>query len=158
MHRLLMSALVLMLATPAAAAPPIFGRWLVEDGRAVIEIAPCGAEACGRLVWIDNPRDSNGNPRRDVNNPDPAARARPLCGLPLITGLAPADDGSWQGGRIYSARDGRTYGFQVTPAGDGQLAARGYVGLSLLGKSQTWTHEGGRRGTCTTLGGAGSDR
>ena len=151
--------LALLLAGPAAAAnDPVFGRWLVEEGRAVIEIEPCGAEACGRLVWMDNPRDENGSPKRDANNPDPAARPRPLCGMRLITGLKPAGDGSWQDGQIYSARDGRTYGFQVAPAGEGRLAARGFVGISLLGKSQTWVRDGGWRGTCTIMNDAGSDR
>lgn len=160
MRRLLLPALLsaLLLTTQAATASSVFGRWLVEDGKAVIEIEPCGAQACGRLVWMDNPRDDTGSPKRDTNNPDPSARSRLLCGIRLITGLRPAGDGSWGDGQIYSARDGRTYGFQVAPAGEGRLAARGFVGISLLGKSQTWLRDGGRRGSCTAMDGPGSDR
>lgn len=149
---------LLLLAWPAGAAAndPVFGRWLVEDGRAVIEIEPCGSQACGRLVWMANPRDENGRAKRDDHNPDPSARARPLCGLTLVAGLQRAADGSWKGGQIYSARDGRTYGFQVAPAGPDALTARGYVGFSLLGGSQTWRREGGAYGSCTTLDGPGA--
>ena len=154
MLRVLLPALLLVF--PAAAESSVFGRWLVEDGRAVIELEPCGAQACGRLVWMENPRDEQGNPKRDANNPDPGARMRPLCGLRLVSGLQPAGDGSWKDGQIYSARDGRTYGFQVAPDGPDRLAARGYVGFSLLGGSQTWTREGGRYGNCTTLSGPGA--
>lgn len=151
--------LALLLAAPdAAAGDPVFGRWLVEDGRAVIEIEPCGGQACGRLVWMQNPRGADGGPKRDEHNPDPSERMRPLCGARIVSGLEPAGDGSWQDGRIYSARDGRTFGFEVQPDGPDRLSARGYVGLSLLGKSQTWVRDNGYRSDCTTLGPAGADR
>lgn len=152
------AALALFLAGPAAADDGVFGRWLVEDGRAVIELEPCGSRACGRLVWMQNPREADGSPKRDVNNPDVSERMRPLCGIRLVTGLEPAGGGAWKGGKIYSARDGRTYGFEVQPDGPGRLAARGFVGISLLGKSQAWVRDDGGRGNCTSLGAAGSDR
>jgi uncharacterized protein (DUF2147 family) len=151
--------LALLLASPAAAASDqIFGRWLVEDGKAVIEIQPCGDEACGRLVWMQNPWDADGTPKRDAENPDRAVRMRPLCGLSLISGLEPAGDGAWEDGSIYSTRDGRTYGFEVTPNGSDRLIVRGYIGISLLGGSQTWVREGGRRGNCTMMDRPGGDR
>lgn len=151
--------LALALAGPAAAATdPVFGRWLVEGGEAVVEIEPCGDRACGRLVWLKDAWDAGGSPKRDANNPNPAERARPLCGLRLITGLEPAGDGAWKDGEIYSARDGRTYGVEIAPAGEGRLSVRGYLGISLLGGSQTWTRERGVRGNCTDLDRAGGDR
>jgi uncharacterized protein (DUF2147 family) len=142
----------------AGATDPIFGRWLVENGEAVIEIAPCGGAACGRVVWLESPWAPDGKPKRDVENPDRSARDRPLCGLPLISGLKPAGDGAWQDGEIYSARDGRTYGFEIRPDGPNRLDVRGYIGISLLGGSQTWVRENGLRGSCTTIGGPGINR
>jgi uncharacterized protein (DUF2147 family) len=155
----LILGVALVLAGPAAAATePVFGRWLVEGGEAVIEIQPCAAEACGRLVWLQEPFDAGGSPKRDANNPDPAARMRPLCGMRLITGLEPATNGAWEDGEIYSARDGRTYSVKITPDGEDRLSVRGYVGISLLGGSQTWTRESGLRGSCTGIDRSGSDR
>ena len=154
-----LALLALLAAGPAlAGTDPVFGRWLVEDGRAVIEIEPCGAEACGRLVWMQNPGEPDGSPKRDAMNPDPSQRSRPLCGMRLVTGLRPEGDGTWKDGRIYSARDGRTYGFEIAPDGPDRLAARGYLGLSILGSSQTWVRAGARHGSCTTLGAPGADR
>jgi uncharacterized protein (DUF2147 family) len=141
-----------------AASDPVFGRWLVKDGEAVIEIFPCGDEACGRVVWLQAPWDAGGSPKRDIQNPDPSQSSRPLCGLRLIEGLSPAGDGSWEDGTIYSARDGRTYGFEIEPDGPDRLHVRGYVGISLLGGSQTWVREGGRRGSCTMMTRPGGDR
>ena len=155
--RSLVLGLALLLAGPAA-ADEVFGRWLVESGEAVVEIAPCGDRACGRLVWLQSPYAADGSPKRDANNPDPGVRMRPLCGLELITGLEPAGDGAWEGGRIYSARDGRTYGVEIAPQGDDRLSVRGYVGISLLGGSQTWVREDGRRGSCTMMTRPGGDR
>jgi uncharacterized protein (DUF2147 family) len=151
--------LALVLAGPAAAATdPVFGRWLVESGEAVVEIAPCGAEACGSLVWLRNAFDGDGAPKRDANNPDASARTRPLCGMRLISGLERAAEGAWEDGQIYSARDGRTYGFEIRPDGPDRLSVRGYLGISLLGGSQTWVREGGARGNCTGIGRPGGDR
>ena len=151
--------MALLLAGQASAGTDaVFGRWLVEDGRAVIEIEPCGAQACGRLVWMRTPTEPDGSPKRDLMNPDPAQRMRPLCGSRIVSGLSPAGDGSWTGGEIYSARDGRSYGFSIAPAGPDRLAARGYLGLSLLGSTQSWVRAGARHGNCTTLGAPGADR
>lgn len=160
MRRALASLAAALAVAGAAggATDPIFGRWVVEDGKAVIELAPCGDEACGRLVWLQSPWDSRGAPKRDENNPDPSLRHRPLCGLRLVTGLERADDGSWQGGEIYSTRDGRSYGIKITPDGDGRLAVRGYLGISLLGKTQSWTRDSIRRANCTMMTGPGADR
>jgi uncharacterized protein (DUF2147 family) len=154
----LAGALALGPVAAPAATDPVFGRWLVEDGEAVIEISPCGGQACGRVVWLKAPWDAGGNPKRDIENPQAAQRSRPLCGLRLIEGLSPAGDGSWEGGTIYSARDGRTYGFQIAPEGRDRLHVRGYLGISLLGGSQTWVREDGMRGGCTMITRPGADR
>lgn len=142
----------------SAATDPVFGRWVVEDGKAVIEIEPCGDAACGRLVWLKSPWEANGSPKSDAENPDPKMRRRPLCGLRLVTGLERADDGTWEDGEIYSTRDGRTYGIEIAPDGEDRLAVRGYVGISLLGKTQTWTRDSIRRGNCTVMGSPGINR
>jgi hypothetical protein len=59
------------------------GTWLI-DGRAVLQISDCGGLACGRIVWLLKPHDSQGQLRGDENNPDPALRRRRLCGLTVL--------------------------------------------------------------------------
>lgn len=154
------AAVALSAAMPARAeADTIFGRWLVESGKAVIELFSCGQEACGRLVWLKNPFDSVGDIKRDSLNPDPLARSRPLCGLTLVSGLVRKTDGEWESGEIYSTRDGKSYSLEVKTIGPTELAVRGYVGLSLFGKTQTWRRDGMLRNSCTTmLRAPGADR
>ncbi|MEM9046133.1 MAG: DUF2147 domain-containing protein [Pseudomonadota bacterium] len=135
------------LTTTPASSQEIFGRWVVESGKAVIEILPCGQQACGRLAWLKNPLDDTGQPKRDVMNPEPENQSRLLCGLPLVEGLNPQGDGMWAEGSIYSTRDGKTYGLDVAPIDENSLAVRGYVGLTLFGSSQTWRRDQEQR-TC----------
>ncbi|MEM8597582.1 MAG: DUF2147 domain-containing protein, partial [Pseudomonadota bacterium] len=94
----------------------VLGHWLTENGKAIIEILPCGESLCGRIAWLDAPTDAAGRTKRDANNPDPRARSRPLCGLPLIAGLMVEGGRRAAGGEIYNARNGKTYGVEVTLA------------------------------------------
>lgn len=130
---------------------PAFGHWLVESGRAIVEIGPCAGVAegaCGRLAWIARPHERGGALRRDVNNPDQALRDRPLCGATILTDLERDDDGSWRDGDIYDARSGSTYDVNVEAQDDGSLKVHGFLGWTLLGKSQYWKRISGARGGC----------
>lgn len=141
-----------------AASDPAFGRWVVENGKAVIEIAPCGQNACGQLVWLQNPLTANGETKRDLENPDPGKRFRPLCRLQLLTGLRQTGPGMWEDGEIYSTRDGRTFGFQIERVEGETLVARGFLGIALLGKTQRWTRDDGMHQNCVVKDSPGSDR
>src|SRR5262249_62282667 len=63
-------AVALGLAVRAGAASPV-GLWYAEGGAAQVAIEPCGAELCGRGVWLRSPLDEGGCGLRDRNNPDP---------------------------------------------------------------------------------------
>ncbi|MEM7507357.1 MAG: DUF2147 domain-containing protein [Pseudomonadota bacterium] len=148
----------LLTATQATAANDVFGRWVVENGKAVIELYPCAENACGRLVWLQNPFMPNGQPKRDEKNQDPALVHRPICGLQLVSGLRPDGDGAWQDGEIYSTRHGKSFGLELRPAGSDVLKVRGYLGFSLFGSTQTWERDDGIRGNCVQLRKPGQDR
>ena len=60
-----------------------------------------------------------------------------------------ADKGSWQNGWLYNPRDGSTYSAEIHALSPSELEVRGYVGVSLLGKSQVWTRVGDDRGGCS---------
>ena len=81
---------VALLLTPAAAdaATPIAGRWLTEEGNAVVTIGACGGATCGRITRLIKGPPSG--PPVDRNNPDASLRKRPLEGLTILTGFADA--------------------------------------------------------------------
>lgn len=120
---------------------PVFGYWQTENGRAIVAIEACGSEACGRMVWLADPVEADGTPKRDP-------RGRPLCGLPLVEGLEREDVGRWADGSIYNPRDGRTYSVRVEALDAERIDVRGYAALPLFGKSQVWTRAAGDNGGC----------
>jgi uncharacterized protein (DUF2147 family) len=123
-----------------AEAKGIFGLWLTENGRAAVEILPCaGTSACGRIVWLKEPNDETGKAKLDKNNEDTALRSRPLCGLEMIGNFKRLSDEEWEEGFIYNAEDGDTYNSKMKLQGEDKLSVRGFVGISLFGKSQVWT-------------------
>jgi hypothetical protein len=65
------------------------GRWLTENGDGAIELYDCADKLCGRLVWMKQPLDKNGQPLTDVRNATPELRTRRLCGLAVLGDLRP---------------------------------------------------------------------
>lgn len=123
---------LLLLATPALAAEPIAGRWLTEDGKAVVEIGACGAAQCGRIARILAPTPNG--PPVDSNNPNKALRKRAILGLPVLTGFK-ANGGKWRG-QIYSPEEGRTYRSVLQRLPNGTLKVEGCV--LVICQAQIW--------------------
>lgn len=151
MRVLLCVAMALALPAMASAerpSDPAHGLWLTANERAIVAMEPCGAETCGRMVWIAEPVDERGALKRDRQNADRAKRARPICGLHLVGGLSREGEGRWEAGWLYNPRDGATYSAEVRALSPERLEVRGYLGIPLLGGSQIWTRVDDDRGGC----------
>lgn len=131
--------LTLLLTTTGAyaqdsAAP--FGLWLTENQRSVIAVEPCAKDAatvCGKIHWI-----IEGGMQIDSKNPDESRRTQPMCGLNILGGLRQSDAMNWIDGEIYKADEGDIYNATLQMLPSGKMLVRGYVGMPLFGKSQTW--------------------
>lgn len=148
----LAGGIAVLLATAAHAdsrisVDEILGPWLTEKKGAVIDIYRCGSdddqELCGRIAWLRKPYTDDGELKRDPENPDPSLRDRPLCGIEVFTGLKRNDKDTWTFGRVYNPKDGRQYRAYLDAKDDGTVRIRGYVGIPLFGKSETWTRPQG---------------
>jgi uncharacterized protein (DUF2147 family) len=126
-------------APAAQAATGPTGWWIDGSGKAGILIAPCGADLCGKIEWLRNPLNPQGQKKTDVHNPNPALQGRLLCGLPILGNFTQTGPASWGGGWIYDPEGGKTYKSQMKLPGNGTLAVRGYIGIPLLGRSESWT-------------------
>lgn len=123
------------LTAPTVASAAVEGLWMVENGKAVVELARCeGASLCGSIHWLRE--DAK---QYDYQNENAALRETPLCGLKILWGFTQAGPDAWADGMIYKADDGDTYHAEVRLNDDGTLYLRGHVGVSFLGKTQTWT-------------------
>ena len=129
-------ALLLLLATaPAAATPPdVTGLWLTDDGKGVVEVAPCGRNMCGKIVRVLDRRP--GIPTTDVENPDPARRNRPIVGLQVLSGFKPGTN-QWEGGQAYDPKKGSSYRSSLRLNRDGSLRITGCV--LFVCQSVRWT-------------------
>lgn len=109
-------------AEASGSGPRIDGRWLTDDGKAVIAIVPCGPSICGSISQI---LDKGPNvPTTDRRNPDPRRRTRPLIGLPILTGFSPVGS-SWTGGRAYDPKTGKSFRASLSLSAGGQLIVKG---------------------------------
>ena len=125
-------ALAIFPAKAIAAPQPITGRWSTDDGKAIVEIMPCGAKVCGRVVRLLIQEPPGG--QRDERNPDKAKRSRKVEGMQIYWDLA-ADGAVWKG-RGYSPEDGRYYKANLRANGN-KLTLKGCV--SVFCKTITWT-------------------
>ncbi len=66
---------------------------------------------------------------------------KPIVGMTILWNLHQEGNDSltWTGGNILDPKNGKTYNATMTLANQGkELEVRGYVGISLLGRTQTW--------------------
>jgi uncharacterized protein (DUF2147 family) len=116
----------------------IVGKWQNPSGEGRIEIFKKGDSYFGKLYWLKEPNE-NGKPKLDKRNPDRSKKARPLKDLVILTDFQYAGDAVWEDGQIYDPKSGKTYSCKMTLKGDDKLDIRGYVGISLIGRSEIWT-------------------
>lgn len=137
MLRFLMGAALALAATPAFAADPVEGDWLVQGGSAKVRISPCAAKPdrmCGVFTWLKS--EKPGQTVRDTGNPDPKLRSRPLVGSTFIRDFRRVAVGRWTGGKIYSPEEGKTYDSRIRINPDGTLKLEGCV--LIICQAQTW--------------------
>ena len=130
----------------AAIADDILGTWLNEEKDAQIEIFKCREKYCGKIVWLKEPNYPDGSkdgtpgtPKTDHHNPDPALRNIPIIGLEIVHDFIYAGDDLWKEGRVYDPKSGRIYKGKMTLVSPQQLNLRGFIGISLIGRTATWT-------------------
>ncbi len=138
--------LALTVVCYAAGADDVLGVWNNEEKDARIEVLKCGEKYCGIIIWLKEPNypagsteGTPGTPRLDNHNPDPARRNRPVFGLQIVRDFAFVGDSLWKGGTVYDPKVGKTYSGKMTLVSPNVLKLRGYIGISLLGRSTTWT-------------------
>lgn len=129
------------LLAATSSADDIVGIWLSSNGKGKIQIYKEGEHYFGKLYWMKEPNGPKGNPKLDINNPDPSLRNKPLLGSVILKHFK-YDDGEWIGGRIYDPQNGKEYKSYVKLKDPQTLSLRGYIGISLLGRTELWKRAG----------------
>lgn len=135
---LLLAMLMLFSAYSWAQTMSPVGVWTNEEGKARFEIYQCGAKLCGKITTLKEPL-RNGKPKVDENNPDKKLRTRPLLGMQFMKGFEYDGDNKWDDGTIYDPESGKTYSCYMKMTGKDKMEVKGYIGISLIGRTQNWT-------------------
>jgi uncharacterized protein (DUF2147 family) len=119
-------------------ADQVIGLWLTEEKDGKIEIYKVGNAYHGKIVWGNDMKEADEKTlKKDVKNPDPKLRQRTLQDLPLLSGFV-YRNGVWEDGKIYDPQTGKTYSCTMKYK-SGKLEIRGFIGISLFGRSTYWT-------------------
>jgi len=139
-------AAVMPAAAPAAGPDDILGNWYNQEKDARIEIIKCGVNYCGKIVWLKDPNYPEGSkdgvpgtPKVDHHNPDISRRKDPVLGLQIVNDMRYDGGDLWTGGTVYDPKNGKTYKGKMTLVAPAQLDLRGYIGISLIGRTTSWT-------------------
>lgn len=118
----------------------MLGVWLTGSGNGKVEIYKNGSNYQGKIVWLQEPTDpKTGKPKTDINHPNKSNHSRPLMGLVNIWGFNYKGNHEWEGGHIYDPKNGKEYKCIVTMKDKNTLNVRGYIGITLIGRTDVWT-------------------
>ena len=134
------------LTTPrvwADEASPV-GLWKnVDDAsgkpRALIRITESSGALLGRIEKVFPAPNEDPNPK--CSKCEGANKNAPVIGLVILTGLTKNGD-DYAGGEILDPDNGKVYRSKVRLTDNGKkLSVRGYIGVPMLGRSQTWMRQ-----------------
>jgi uncharacterized protein (DUF2147 family) len=143
--RALLPLAFLAAALPALANPasPV-GLWKNIDDKtgkpkADIRISEANGVLQGRIEKLYRPANEDQNPICDKC--EGADMGKPVVGLSIINGLK-KDGEEYNGGTILDPENGKVYKSKLKLIDGGKrLEVRGYIGMPMLGRSQTWERQ-----------------
>ncbi|MBB6004233.1 DUF2147 domain-containing protein [Arcicella rosea] len=110
----------------------ILGEWLSQEKDGKVLIFKQGEKYFGKISW------GKSTGRKDSKNPDASLRNRDIIGSTILKDFV-FKGKNWEDGTIYDPNSGKTYSCTMKLKNDDALEIRGYVGISLLGRTTLWT-------------------
>ena len=114
-------------------------KWYTPEKDAKIKFYKKNDEYFGKIVWLEEPYNDQGELKKDTENPDPEKRDRTIKGLELFKGFEYDGDNEWDDGTVYDAKSGDTYSCEMWLEDNNTLKVRGYIGISWIGRTETFT-------------------
>ncbi len=116
----------------------VIGKWKTIDDKtgkpkSIIEIYEKDGKIYGKIIDILNPA----NKKNICTECSGSEKNKPVMGMVLINGLT-KDDEEYNGGTIIDPTNGKIYKCYIALEGQDKLKVRGYIGLSIIGRTQYW--------------------
>lgn len=130
--------IVTLFITSTYAQKTVLGKWKSiddETGKAlgIVEIYEEGGKIYGKIIDILIPKDKNKTCEKCVGDD----KNKPILGLTIIKGLK-KDGDEYNGGHILDPKYGKLYKCYINLENEDKLKIRGYIGISLFGRTQYW--------------------
>lgn len=135
---ILAMSIMIASASTATAASLAGTTWMTIDDktgkpRAEVRLSEQNGEVSGDIVSvIKQPGDTG------ICSKCPGHfKNKPIQGIQFVWGLKQKGENNWDGGQILDPKTGKIYRAKMLLKGN-KLYVRGYIGLSVLGRTQVW--------------------
>ena len=119
-----------IVATAQNKANDILGYYMSPSGKSILKIYESNGKYYGKPVWMKEPD------MLDSKNPDVSKRTQKVFGSNAIRDFVFDGKDTWAKGYIYDPNNGKTYDCKITRDEKGNLNVRGYIGISLIGRTE----------------------
>jgi uncharacterized protein (DUF2147 family) len=138
MKNRLLIIFLLLITGFISAQSSVFGKWKSIDDQtgkalAIIEIFEKNNKVYGRVIEVLNPKNKN----HICSNCSDEDKDKPIIGLVVMKGLK-KDGDEYNGGKILDPKTGKLYKCYINLEDEDKLKVRGYIGISLFGRTQYW--------------------
>ncbi|MBL7934923.1 MAG: DUF2147 domain-containing protein [Bacteroidia bacterium] len=110
----------------------LIGTYMTDKNEGMVEITKRDNKYFGKLIWTKTPG------KLDANNPDDKQKTEKLAGKEILKDFTFDGKDLWHNGTIYDPKNGKTYSCKITRDEKGNLNVRGYIGVSMLGRTTFW--------------------
>lgn len=123
------------MAAEKPASDAVLGKWWFPKKNGQFEIKKAHGIYSGRVIAYDDPD------ALDKHNPDPKLAVRKFVGIEMLSNFKyDSAENQWSDGTIYDGDSGKTYSCSLwfEEGKPNELCARGYVGISLFGRTEVF--------------------
>lgn len=117
----------------------IFGKWKTIDDetgkeKGIVEMFEKNGKVYGKIIEIFEQEHKY----QKCEKCEGEDKNKRILGLLVIKGLT-RNGNYYDGGKVLDPKNGKKYHCKITLEGKEKLIIRGYIGIPLFGRSQTWT-------------------
>lgn len=141
MKKTVFAALLGLASSLAFAQMSPVGLWRTIDDetkteKSLVRITEAGGVMTGKVEKIADPAKAGSTCDKCTDE----RKDKPVLGMTILRGVKASSDGStWEGGDILDPNNSKIYKVRMKPIDGGkQMEVRGFIGVALLGRTQTW--------------------